>query len=145
MSLKRAKREPCCMTTQTASRKYRRGSPETTFMLFVPDKNAFPRCVGNTKGPNRRPCGPPEGTSVQIRLPLIIDPPLGCSPDIFMYFIGNERHFCPLQALRMEVGPAAVTASSSHSNTAAVAAASLWTITRQMLIGEISKRERGMI
>lgn len=64
-----------------------RSEPSTTLMLFLPDKN-----VGNKKGPNRRPCCPPEP-----RLPLFIGPPLGCFADIFMYFIGNERYFCPLQ------------------------------------------------
>lgn len=62
-----------------------------------------------------------------------------------MHFSDNELHFCPLQKLRMAVEPAPSTASSSHSNAAAVTEASLQTDARQMLIGEISERERQLI
>lgn len=64
-----------------------------------------------------------------------------------MYFSDIELHFCPPPTLRMAVAvaPAPSTASSFHSNTAAVAAASLQTGARQMLIRERSERERRVI
>lgn len=70
----------------------------------------------------------------------------GCFAVVFfLCFSDNDLHFCPLQTLRMAVGPAPSTASSLHSNTAAAAAASLQTGARQMLIRELSERERRMI
>lgn len=140
------------MLHDSPNRKYRGRAPEMVplitfnhFYVVYPGQkcvSTFPRCVGNKKGPNRRPCCPPEGRLFSSAYPssLVL---LWDVPDIFLYFIGNKHHFRPLQG--MEVGSAPATASSSHSNTAAVAAASLWTITRQMLIREISERERGMI
>lgn len=62
-----------------------------------------------------------------------------------MYFSDIELHFCPPQTLRMAVAPAPSTASTFHSNIAAVAVASLQTGARQMLIRERSERERRVI